>query len=151
MKLKEEKINLFLEKHSLEIDTELMEVALTHSIHDEIEKHKMIEYQRYELLGDSVINLVIVDFLLHHLKDKSLGEITRKKSFLVSKDFLSFLAKKINLQDYIITQSKKDREKIVQSNSVLEDTFEAFIGVIYFQKGLNYTKEWFLKKVCKRN
>ena len=59
-------------------------------------------YERFEFLGDSVLNLIIAKFIFHKYPDKEEGYLTRIRTKLVNGKTLAFLAKKINLNQFLI-------------------------------------------------
>lgn len=90
--------------------------------------------ERLEWLGDANIQGVVSDYLWRRFPDENEGFLTKLRSKLVKTKNLSFLAKKLGLQKYILISHHVDfgcngRENL----KILENTFEAFIAAIYIE------------------
>ncbi len=104
-------------------------------------------YEVLEFLGDAVVNFIIVDILVKNFPKKREGSLAPLKAFLISEEFLSELAKSLNLQDYI-RLSKRENMKGTRSNtSIISDVFEAVWASIYIDCGrdANLVKDLFVK------
>lgn len=110
---------------------ELKELAFTHSsyAHD----HNLRNNERVEFLGDSVLSLIVSDYLYKHMKQDE-GKMTKVKANFVCTESLSNLAKKIKIEDRI-KLGKSFKDKI--SDAILENTIESMIGVMYLSFGLS--------------
>lgn len=94
---------------------------------------KIQSNQRLEFLGDSVLSLIINDYLYRNV-DMQEGNLTKLKNSLVSSENLSNIAKDLQIgNDLMVGKSLKDVEL---SDSVLEDTLESIIGAMYLEYGL---------------
>ena len=74
---------------------QLITIALTHPSYFVINKNKNNSYEKLELLGDAVLSLVIIEFLLKQYKNLTEGEISKRKANLVCSDTLSTIGKKL--------------------------------------------------------
>lgn len=92
--------------------------------------------ERLEFLGDAVLELVVIEHLYATFPIDREGELTKKKSLLVSKGVLAHRAEQMGLGDFILlSESERDsggRERA----SILADAFEAVVGAIYQDCGL---------------
>ncbi len=92
--------------------------------------------ERLEFLGDAVLELVVIEHLFRAFPLDREGELTKKKSLLVSKGVLATRAESMALGDFVLlSESERDsggRERA----SILADTFEAVIGSIYLDGGI---------------
>lgn len=114
------------------------------SINRNIKKAKnkrVLEYmtesnERLELLGDSVLGLIVTNYLFDKFPDKAEGFLTRTKTKIVRREGCALFARHIGLGDYILTSDhiKIDKTK----DKILEDTFEAFVGAIYKDLGMTF-------------
>jgi ribonuclease III len=120
--------------------------ALVHkSIHKAIKKYEgpnLQEYlqqhnERMEFLGDSVLGLVITNYLYNRFPDKDEGFLTRLKIKLVNGVQLAKLARMINLGNYILTSNHIQNINGKDSNKMLEDAFEAFLAAIFKDLGFD--------------
>jgi ribonuclease-3 len=91
--------------------------------------------ERMEFLGDSVLSLVVNDYLYHRYPDKTEGELTKMKSVVVSKQVLAHLAKKINLAPFVLVSDNAQRAGVSSMDSVLSDTLEAVFGAVFIDGG----------------
>jgi ribonuclease III len=101
--------------------------------------------ERMEFLGDSVLSLVVNDYLYHRYPDKSEGELTKMKSVVVSKLVLAHLAKKINLGAFVLVSDNAQRAGVSTMDSVLSDTLEAVFGAVFIDGGFEAARRCVLK------
>lgn len=132
--------NIF-KKFNIEIENEeLLKVALTHSSYSN--EHGGECYERLEYLGDAVLEIVCSDYLFNNT-DNPEGEMSRLRSLYVCENALVEYSKEINLKDYIMLgNGMKDANK-----TIIADVFEACMGVIYLEKGLDAVKKIFNKLI----
>ena len=113
--------------------------SLTHKSFDSTNNNEKLEF-----LGDRVLGLVISKKLFELYPDDSEGNLDKKLAFLVNKNRCCEIAKKINLDKFIITgSSKKKGNNIV--DKIISDTCEALIGAIYLDHGF-IVVEKFIKR-----
>ncbi len=104
-------------------------------------------YEVLEFLGDAIVNFIIVDILVKNFPRKREGTLAPLKAFLISEDFLSELAKELDLQNYI-RLSKREHLKGTRNNiSIMSDVFEALWASIYIDcnRDANLVKDIFAK------
>jgi ribonuclease-3 len=92
-------------------------------------------YEKMEFLGDRVLGLVIAKKLLETYPDEKEGILDKKFASLVNKKTCLEIAKKINLEKYILTFNPNNK-KIKIEDKIVSDSCEALIGAIYLEKGL---------------
>lgn len=92
-------------------------------------------YEKIEFLGDRVLGLVIAKKLLETYPDEKEGILDKKFASLVNKNTCLEIAKKINLEKYILTFNPNNK-KIKIEDKIISDSCEALIGAIYLEKGL---------------
>ena len=92
-------------------------------------------YEKIEFLGDRVLGLVIAKKLLETYPDEKEGILDKKFASLVNKNTCLEVAKKINLEKYILTLNPNNK-KIKIEDKIISDSCEALIGAIYLEKGL---------------
>jgi ribonuclease-3 len=120
-------------------DSELARQALTHRsyLHSLPDKDKGGESnERMEFLGDSVVGLVVNEFLYRKFTSLREGELTKMKSLLVSRVILSRTAKDMGLGDYILLSEAETGSGGRDRASILADTLEGVIGAVYLDGGL---------------
>jgi ribonuclease-3 len=130
-------------------DLSLLKEALTHSSYRKKGKKEVKNNQRMEFLGDSVLELIVNEYIYHKFSTFSEGEMTKMKSFVVSKPTLTEWANSIFLGDYIILGKGEDLTGGRKKSSIHADCFEALLGAIYLDGGTRKAKKFilqFLKK-----
>ena len=93
--------------------------------------------ERMEFLGDSVLSLIIANYLYNKYPDRDEGFLTRIKTKLVNGTQLAKLARKINLGKYILMSNHVQNINGRDSQKILEDTFEAFLAAIFKDLGFD--------------
>ena len=119
-------------------DSKILIKSLTHKSYDSLNNNEKIEF-----LGDRVLGLVIAKKLLEIYPDQSEGILDKKFASLVNKRKCLEIAKKIELQKYILVFNPKNK-KIVIEDKVIADCLEALIGAIYLDKGINFVEKFIL-------
>ena len=109
---------------------DLLMQSLTHKSFDTKKN-----YEKIEFLGDRVLGLVIAKKLLETYPDEKEGILDKKFASLVNKNTCLEIAKKINLEKYILTFNPNNK-KIKIEDKIISDSCEALIGAIYLEKGL---------------
>jgi len=136
------KINLTNLEKKLEIkfkNTDLLIEALTHKSFNSKDNNEKIEF-----LGDRVLGLVIAKKLLEIYPDEKEGILDKKFASLVNKKTCLEIAKKIELEKYILTFNPKNK-KIKIEDKVISDSCEALIGAIYLDKGFTTVEKFILE------
>lgn len=101
-----------------------------------------ITYERLEFLGDSVLALVTSDFLIRSFPDENEGQLTKKKSLLVSKGVLAKKAEEIGIKQHIILSESAAKGGVAEQDSVLTAALEALIGAIYVDGGMEKARSF---------
>ena len=122
----------------------LLAEALTHpSLGHETQRYHF-DYQRLEFLGDAVLQLVITEYLFRHFGDEAEGQLTKLRSRLVSREALRMHAATLDLGRYLLMGRGEETSGGRERTSTLADAFEALIGAIYLDRGLDAAKEFIL-------
>ena len=112
--------------------------SLTHKSYDSKNNNEKIEF-----LGDRVLGLIIAKKLLDIYPEEKEGILDKKFASLVNKKKCLEIARKIELEKYILIFNPKNK-KIVIEDKIVADCLEALIGGIYLDKGLNFTEKFVL-------
>lgn len=116
--------------------------ALMHrSFLEELEEED-ISNERLEFLGDSVLSLVVAEYLFENFPDEDEGFLTKVRARLVNRTALSSAAEKIGLAKFILVDHNLYNTFARASKTVLCDALEAIIGAIYLDHGLKVSKEF---------
>ena len=131
-KILKEKFNISFKNEAL-----LME-AMTHSSYaNEHKEMKGIYNERIEFLGDAVLELTISDWLFRQFPHFQEGQLTKLRAQIVCEDSLSLLAKECSLNKYLLLGKGETLSGGREKPAILCDVFEAFIGALYLDKGVN--------------
>ena len=119
-------------------DEKLLVTALTHKsyIVNALETGD-VNNERLEYLGDAVLELVTSDFLYKNYKQMSEGEMTKLRASLVCEPALAIDAREIDLQDFIFLGKGEENTGGRNRDSIVSDAFEALIGAIYLDGGMD--------------
>lgn len=116
-------------------DKNLIIEALTHKSFK-----KPYNNERLEFLGDAVLNLIVGEYLFKKFPDSNEGELSKIRASLVNEKGFMKLAVKINLGNYIYISGAEERNQGRNKASILSDAFEAIMGAIYIESGLDTLK-----------
>jgi ribonuclease-3 len=119
-------------------DPKIFIKSLTHKSFDSINNNEKVEF-----LGDRVLGLIIAKKLLELYPEEREGVLDKKFASLVNKKRCLQIAKKIELEKYILVLNPKNK-KIEIEDKIVADCLEAVIGAIYLDKGLNFTEKFIL-------
>ena len=123
-----------------------LKLALTHSSYsNEHKSHKKDNNERLEYLGDAVLELSVSDFLYHAYPDKNEGELTKHRSSLGCERTLSGCAREISLGAALRLSKGEHLTGGRERDSILSDAFEALIGAIYLDGGIEEARA-FIKR-----
>lgn len=115
-------------------DRSLLQQALTHRSFCE---ERDSSYERLEFLGDSVIGLIISQFLYENFPQKAEGDLTKIKASLVSEITLTQVAQSISLGKYIQMSNEEKKAGGQEKASIISDAYEALIGAVFLDGGLS--------------
>ena len=128
----EKKIKIIFKNKSLLIE------SLTHKSFNKSKNNEKIEF-----LGDRVLGLVMAKKLLEIYPNEKEGILDKKFASLVNKKTCLEIAKKIELQKYIVTLDSNSRKTMIE-DKLLADSCEALIGAIYLDKGFSVVEKFIL-------
>lgn len=113
---------------------ELYVQAFTHTSYSN-EHTECESYERLEFLGDAVLELIISDYLYNekHLEE---GTMTKMRASYVCEAACCTYAKQLGLDTYIRLGSGE----VSANTTILADVFESFIGAMYLDQGIEFTK-----------
>lgn len=92
--------------------------------------------ERLEFLGDSVVGLVVSDYLFRSYPIYSEGDLAKSKAYIVSEAALAEAARDMGMEEYVQLSSGEAASGGRKRRSILADTFEAVIGAIYLDCGI---------------
>lgn len=127
-----------------------IETALTHSSYANESKKHLDYNERLEFLGDSVLSIVVADYLFKNYSHLPEGDMTKLRASLVCEQTLFDFANEISLGSYL----KLGKGEVITGGrerpSILADAFEALIAAIYLDGGLIEARDFVLRFVKER-
>lgn len=129
----------------------LLATAFIHrSYLNEHKKYKGLSNERLEFLGDAALSIVVSSFLYEKLPNAPEGKLTTSRAALVRTETLAKIAKSLSLGKYLILSKGEEDTGGRNNPSILANTFEALVGAIYLDQGIEKVQE-FLKKTVLSN
>jgi len=122
-------------------DEKLLYEALSHSsFANENKKHRNSN-ERLEFLGDSVLSIVVSDYIFEHFRHLPEGELTKLRASLVCEKALFEFSKKIQLGRYIFLGKGEEMTGGRERASIVSDAMEAVIAAIYLDGGIEAARK----------
>ena len=138
--------NLYMRLGITPRDPQLFLTALTHSSY-KTKEEKAEDYERLEFLGDSILNFVITSEIFRAYPHKRQGELTNMRKNFVRTHSVSNLGRELELENYIRTGKSITPEDLMSNNKYFEDVFEALMGALYLDQGIEKTAAFILSMV----
>jgi ribonuclease III len=107
---------------------------------------KRVNNERLEFLGDSVLDVILSDFLFERYPDANEGFMTKIRSRIVNRDVLNQLAVSMQIDKILVSNIGSGH----QTKNLYGDALEALIGAIFLDKGFRRTKRFFIKNVLNK-
>ena len=123
----------------------LLELALTHSSYANESKVHTEYNERLEFLGDAVLQLVTSEKLYKEHPDMPEGRMSKQRAALVCEDALATYSKQIAMGDFLFLGKGEENTGGRERPSILADAFEALIGAIFLDGGINNAKKFILR------
>ena len=122
-------------------DRDLLKRALTHA---SLVDSRLQSNERLEFLGDAILGMVICDYLFENYDHLLEGEMTKIKSLVVSRSTCAAVAEKVGLGDLLrIGKGMSNRARLPRS--VVAAVYEAIIGALYIDGGLEVARTFILE------
>lgn len=128
-------------------DLVLLNLALSHRSFSNENPDLRDNNERLEFLGDSVLGVVVSTYLFQVLPDRPEGDLAKIKSFVVSEDILSRLAKEMNLHSLLLIGKGEEHSGGRDKKAILADALEALFGAIYLDSGFETAQKLILKLI----
>ena len=129
----------------------LLKTAFVHrSYLNEHKKYKGPSNERLEFLGDAALSIVVSSFLYEKLPNATEGKLTTSRASLVRTETLAKIATSLSLGKHLVLSKGEEDTGGRENPSILANTFEALVGAIYLDQGIDKVEE-FLKKTVLSN
>ncbi|WP_350257537.1 ribonuclease III [Scrofimicrobium sp. R131] len=129
-----------LERWGTPIDPELLVTALTHRSFA-YEQGGLDHNERLEFLGDSVLGLIVTDWIYRHFPSKPESVLSRMRIATVSQAPLAQTARALGLGDFLLLGVGEHKTGGPDKDSILCDALEALIGATYLSTGMEVTRQ----------
>jgi len=114
----------------------LLKIAVTHSSFAHESKENIENNERFEFLGDAVLELAISSFIFNEFPELPEGELTKLRASIVCEGNLSKRARELNLGDFIRLGKGEEHTGGRERDSILADAMEAIFGAVYLDSGI---------------
>ena len=115
---------------------ELLNLAFAHRSYANESGQDLDDNEKLEFLGDSVLGLVVSDYMVRTLRDHSEGDMARIKSFVVSEASLAGIARALRVDNFILVGRGEEVSGGRSRDTLLADAMEAIIGAYYVDSGM---------------
>ncbi len=122
--------------------------ALTHSSYsNENKKEKLKNNERLEFLGDSVLGLIISEYLFSHYANLEEGQLTKIRAKIVCEASLGSASKALKLGEFMLFGRGEELTGGRERTSILSDAFEALIAAIFLDGGMEEARAFVLRRL----
>lgn len=129
------KLQELLQKYDIKVkNLNLVKEALTHSSY--ANEHSLKSNERLEYLGDAVLGLLVAEYIFKNNPDLPEGKMTKLRATYVCEDANYEYAKELGIGDVLYLGHGEEQSGGRTRPAVLNDAFEAFLGAIYLEAGL---------------
>ena len=131
---------------------DLLKRALTHRsfLNENKEWGEIGHNERLEFLGDSILGLIVAEYLFNEYSELREGDLTALRAALINSDSLLDVADKLNLKKYLLV-SKGEKNELEKSHPYfLANAIEAIVGAIYLDKGFDEAREFVAKHILSK-
>ncbi len=120
----------------------LLQQAFIHRSYLNETKEKLSSNERLEFLGDSIISFVVSKFLYNKYENFDEGSLTNMRSLLVNTKSLAQIARELNFGKLLKLSKGEEESKGRENTSLLADCFEAFIGALFLDQGVEQVSKF---------
>ncbi|PIR80397.1 MAG: ribonuclease III [Candidatus Levybacteria bacterium CG10_big_fil_rev_8_21_14_0_10_35_13] len=123
----------------------LFDQAFTHRSYLNEVKEKISSNERLEFLGDSIISFVISSYLFSKFPQFNEGILTNIRSLLVNTKSLAEIARNLDIGKHLKLSKGEEDSNGRENQSLLADSFEAFVGSLFLDSGIEKTEEFIIE------
>ncbi|EYE89310.1 ribonuclease III [Fervidicella metallireducens AeB] len=127
---------------------ELLDVALTHSSYaNQFNLTYNDHNERLEFLGDSVLSMIVSEYLYKKYKNKPEGKLTRIRAGVVCESSLAEISRRLGVNRYLRIGKGEELSGGREKDSLLADACEAIIAAVYLDRGFEKARDFVLKNL----
>ena len=124
----------------------LLQNALTHSSYANERWHNSLKSnERLEFLGDSILGMVVAEYLFGNFPDRPEGELTRMRADMVCEKSLAAVAVRIDLGRHLMLGNGEEQSGGRSRDSILADAVESVIAASFLDGGMDAAKAFIQK------
>jgi len=127
---------------------ELLNLAFSHRSYSNEQNLAPGNNERLEFLGDSVLGLIVSEYLFLHFPDRSEGDLAKMKAFIVSEECLAETALSLGVPDCLLLGKGEENSGGRTKKAILADAMEAIFGAIFIDLGMQDAKHSVLKALA---
>ena len=121
----------------------LLQNALTHSSYANERWHNsLLSNERLEFLGDSVLGMLVAEYLYRTFPDRPEGELTRMRADMVCEKTLANVANSIGLGEHLMLGHGEEQSRGRTRNSILADAMESVIAACFLDGGMEAAEDF---------
>ncbi|MEE8268453.1 MAG: ribonuclease III [Nitrospinaceae bacterium] len=117
-------------------DILLLNKSLTHKSYVNENSQPLKDNERFEFLGDSVLDLIVSGYMIKAFPNFSEGTLSKIRAAVVNESCLTELARQIDLGKYLLLGKGEESSGGREKNSLLANAYEALAGAVYFDSDL---------------
>lgn len=122
-------------------NVDFLKNALTHSSYANEVRNGTVSNERLEFLGDSVLSVIVSDYIYNNFPNMPEGELTRLRASLVCEKSLCCFSRELNIGKFLLLGKGEEKGGGRERDSILADAFEAVLAAIYLDGGMEAAKK----------
>lgn len=131
-------------------DKSLLMKAFTHSSYACESNNKSSSNERLEFLGDSVVKFILSENLYHNYPSLTEGMLSKIRSRVEDREALAGFARELDLGKYMLLSNGEEKQNGRNKAKILEDAFEALMGAVFLDAGIEKVKTFLLPIIDKK-
>ena len=131
-------------------DLELLHKSLTHKSYSNEVLRSLKNNERLEFLGDSVLDLIVADYMFLTYRGLPEGSLSKIRAAVVNENSLAGLAKNLELGSYILLGKGESFSGGRQKASILANAYEALVGALFCDSDFRTTADVFLPQLVEK-
>ena len=122
-------------------NADLLKNALTHSSYANEVHSSLGSNERLEFLGDSILSIIVAEYLFKNYKNLPEGELTKLRASLVCEKTLALFSRQLKIGEHLYLGKGEANNHGNERDSILADAFEAVLAAIYLDGGMDAAKK----------